>query len=41
MQVNDELKFSRLHHWVGGLGALEDATGIDADVMKDVREVGP
>src|SRR5450631_2705346 len=41
LQVDDELEFGRLHHWqIGGLSAVEDAAGIDADVMNRVREVG-
>src|SRR5580704_2833251 len=41
LQVDDELEFGRLQHrQVRGLGALEDAAGIDADLMKRVREVG-
>ena len=41
MKVDDELEFGRLQHWqVGGLYALEDAAGIDADLTKRVREVG-
>ena len=40
-EVDDELEFGRLHHrQVGGLGALEDAAGIDADLTKHFREVG-
>src|SRR5271157_4596044 len=39
--IDDELEFGRLHHrQVGGLGALEDAAGIDADLTIRVREVG-
>jgi hypothetical protein len=40
-QVDDELELGRLHdRQVGGLGALEDAAGIDASLTKHVREVG-
>jgi len=40
-EVDDELEFGRLQHrQVGGLCALEDATAIDADLMKHVRDVG-
>ena len=40
-QVDDELEFGRLQHrQVGRLGALEDVAGIDADLMKHIREVG-
>ena len=39
--VDDELEFGRLQHrQVGGLSALKDAAGIDADLTKHVREVG-
>src|ERR1035441_5754424 len=39
--VDDELEFGRLQHrQVGGFRALEDAAGIDADLMKRIREVG-
>src|SRR5215471_9064064 len=39
--VDNELEFGRLQHrQVGGLSALEDGTGIEADLMKHVREVG-
>src|SRR5271169_2886044 len=39
--VDDELEFCRLQHrQVGRLRALEDAAGIDADLMKRIREVG-
>src|SRR5262249_25857139 len=41
LHVDDELEFGRLQHrQVTGLGALEDAAGIDADLTKDIREVG-
>ena len=41
LQVDDELELGRLHdRQVGGLGALEDAAGIDADLTKRVCEVG-
>ena len=39
--VDDELEFGRLQHrQVGGLSALEDVAGIDADLTKHVHEVG-
>ena len=39
LQVDDELEFGRLQdRQVGGLGALEDVAGIDADLTKHVRE---
>jgi hypothetical protein len=32
LQVDDKLEFGRLQHWqIGGLGALEDAAGINTD----------
>ena len=41
LQVDDELELGRLHdRQVGGLGALEDAAGIDADLTIRVRDVG-
>ena len=41
LQVDDELELGRLHdRQVGGLGALEDVAGIDADLTKHVRDVG-
>src|SRR5262249_17495824 len=41
MKVDDELEFGRLQHrQITGLGALEDAAGIDADLTKGIREVG-
>ena len=36
--VDDQLELGRLHHrQVRRLGALEDATGIDADLTKCIR----
>src|SRR6516165_1544224 len=41
MNVDDKLKLSRLQHWkIGGLCALQDAAGIQADLMKHVRKIG-
>ena len=41
LQVDDELELGRLHDWqVGGLGALENVAGIDADLTKHVHNVG-
>ena len=41
LKVDDKLELGRLHYrQVGGLGALEDAAGIDADLTPHVREVG-
>jgi hypothetical protein len=41
LEVDDELEFCRLHdRQVGGLGALEDAAGIDADVASLARPGG-
>src|SRR5580700_3945913 len=41
LQIDDELEFGQLSNWeVGGLRALEDAAGIDADLLKHVHEVG-
>ena len=38
LQVDDQLELGRLHdRQVGGLRALEDAAGIDADLTKGVR----
>src|SRR5262249_53333852 len=40
--VDDEFEFGRLQHrQVSGLGALEDAAGKDADLTKDIPDVGP
>ena len=37
-EVDDELEFGRLQHWqVGGLRALENAAGIDADLTLPMR----
>jgi hypothetical protein len=38
LKVDDELEFGRLQHC--GLGPLEDAAGIDADLTEHIREVG-
>src|SRR6202011_2863439 len=41
LKVDDELEFGRLQHrQVGGLGALEDAAGMDADLTKHFCEIG-
>src|SRR5258708_11539534 len=41
LQVDDELELGGLHdRQVRGLGALEDAAGIEADLTPRVREVG-
>ena len=41
MKVDDELEFGRLQHrQVSGLGAFEDAAGIDAGLTKGVCDVG-
>jgi hypothetical protein len=40
-EVDDEIKSVRLQHWLfGGLGALEDAAGVGADLTKHVCEIG-
>jgi hypothetical protein len=40
LEVDDELELGRLHDGqVRGLGALEDLTGVETDVMKSVRDV--
>ena len=40
LQINDELEFGRLQdRQVGWLGPLKDMTGVDADLMKHVRDV--
>ena len=42
LQVDGELEFGRLQHrQVGWLGALEDAAGIGADLVKHLGDVGP
>ena len=42
LQIDDEFEFGRLQHGeFSGLGAFENVAGIDADLMKHVREVGP
>src|SRR5580704_8520987 len=41
-QVDDELEFGRLQHrQVGGLRALEDFAGVDADLTMHVQIIGP
>ena len=41
MKVDDELELGQLQHrQLGGLGALEDAAGIDTELTKRVRDVG-
>src|ERR1039458_4735436 len=41
LKVDDELEFGRLpHRQIGGPSTLKNAAGIDADLMKNVREVG-
>jgi len=40
VKVDDKFEFGRLQHQqVGGLGALKDFAGIDADLTKRVREI--
>jgi len=40
LQVDDEFEFGRLHHRkVGGLRALEDLTGVEADLTAKVRNI--
>jgi hypothetical protein len=40
-QIDDQLELTRLHdRQVSGVGALEDATGIDADLTIRIRNVG-
>ena len=42
LQVDDEFEFGGLHHRkVGGLRALEDLTGVEADLMPCVRNIDP
>ena len=42
LQVDDELEFGRLQdRQVGGLRALEDLTGVDADLTIHVQSIGP
>jgi hypothetical protein len=37
--IDDQLELARLHHrQVRGLGPLEDATGLDADLTKHLRQ---
>ena len=41
-ELDDELELGRLYDWqVRGLGALEDATGIVADLTISIRDVAP
>ena len=41
MKVDDELELSRLHdRQVGGLGTLENAAGVDADLTIPMRGIG-
>src|SRR5438876_7007945 len=41
LQVDDELEFRRLQYrQVGGLGALEDLTGVGADLTMHARTIG-
>src|SRR5262245_47040618 len=41
-QIDDEVELGWLHHrQVGWLGAFENAAGIDANLAKNVREIGP
>ena len=42
LQIDDELELGRLHdRQVGGLRALEDSTGIDADLAIAVEQLVP
>jgi hypothetical protein len=42
LQVDDKLEFCGLQdRQVGGLGALEDLTGVDADLLPTVQKGGP
>src|SRR5262249_56330580 len=42
LRVDDEFEFGRLQdRQVGGLRALEDLTGIDADLTPRVQKIGP
>jgi hypothetical protein len=42
LHVDDKLEFGRLQdREVGGLRALEDLTGVDADPTKHVQPIGP
>ena len=42
LQVDDEFEFAGLHHRkVGGLRALEDLTGVEADLTPRVRNIDP
>ena len=42
LQVDDELEFGRLQdRQVGGIGALKDLTGVDADLTIHVQDIGP
>src|SRR5215470_5996323 len=41
LQIDDELEFDRLQdRQVGGLRALQDVAGINADLTKHVRSIG-
>src|SRR5262249_8340655 len=41
LQVDDQLEFVRLEHrQLGGLRALEDATGVDAGLSPHVNNIG-
>ena len=42
LQVDDEFEFGGLHHRkVGGFRALEDLTGVEADLTPRVRNIDP
>ena len=42
LQVDDEFEFSGLHDGkVGGLRAVEDLTGVEADLTPRVRNIDP
>src|SRR5262245_597231 len=42
LQVDDELELAGLQNrQVGGLRALEDSTGVDADLMPRLQTIGP
>ena len=42
LQVDDEFEFAGPHHRkVGGLRALEDLTGVEADLTPRVRNIDP
>ena len=41
LQVDDQIELHHLlHGQIGGLGALEDAAGVDAKLTKQVRNIG-